>query len=172
MLTGVFVWGHMPQPQPLSPSKPRGASGCRDPRQCTDSAHRKAKPPPPPARGNDNPPPPPSSPKGGRGRARGGERPMGTTAYGGTRSKGRAVSGHWPIGAASCSPEHTRASCPPPAPQPEKALYSTLQAIPPPRQDHLLQAGVPVDSSYSPRSATNRCHQWKLSRHSGWPLLH
>ena len=51
--------------------------------------------------------------QGGRGRPQGGERPMGTTAYGGKGSKGRArVSGDRPIGAASCRQEqHTMATC-------------------------------------------------------------
>ena len=41
---------------------------------------------------------------------------MGTTAYGGKGSKGRAVSGDRPIGAASCRPKHTKVSyqIPPP----------------------------------------------------------
>ena len=33
---------------------------------------------------------------------------MGTTAYGGKGSKGRAVSGDWPIGAARCRQKHTQ----------------------------------------------------------------
>ena len=49
--------------------------------------------------------------RGGRGRTRGGERPMGTTAYGGQGSKGRAGSGDRPIGAVSYRPKHTTASC-------------------------------------------------------------
>ena len=48
----------------------------------------------------------------GRGRAQGGERPMGTAADGGKGFKGRAaVSGERPIGAASCRQQHNRASC-------------------------------------------------------------
>ena len=39
--------------------------------------------------------------QGGRGRSEGGERPMGTTAYGGKGSKGRAVNGDRPAGATS-----------------------------------------------------------------------
>ena len=50
--------------------------------------------------------------QGGRGRSQGGERPMGTTAYGGKGSKGRAANGDRPAGAASCRREqHTMASC-------------------------------------------------------------
>ena len=56
--------------------------------------------------------------QGGRGRSKGGEKPMGTTADGGKGSKGRAVNGDRPVGAASCRRDHhTMASCqtPPPA---------------------------------------------------------
>ena len=52
--------------------------------------------------------------QGGRGRKKGRERPMGTTAYGGKGSNRRAVSGDRPISAASCRPKHTMASCHPP----------------------------------------------------------
>ena len=55
--------------------------------------------------------------QGGRGRALGGERSMGTTAYGGKGSKGRAANGDRPVGAASCRREqYTMATCPPPPP--------------------------------------------------------
>ena len=48
----------------------------------------------------------------GGGRARGGERPMGITAFGGKGVKGRArVSGERPMGAARCRQQHHRASC-------------------------------------------------------------
>ena len=54
----------------------------------------------------------------GRGRAQGGERPIGATAYGGKGLKGRAaVSGERPIGAASCRQAHNQASCQPPSAQ-------------------------------------------------------
>ena len=50
--------------------------------------------------------------QGGRGRSKGGERPMGTTAYGGKGSKGRAANGDRPVGAASCRRDHhIMASC-------------------------------------------------------------
>ena len=50
--------------------------------------------------------------QGGRGRSKGGEKPMGTTAYGGKGSKGRAANGDRPVGAASCRRDHhTMASC-------------------------------------------------------------
>ena len=67
------------------------------------------------------PPPPPPRVRqlgqGGRGRSQGGERPMGTTAYGGKGSKGRAANGDRPVGAASCRRDHhTMASCQPPPP--------------------------------------------------------
>ena len=77
-----------------------------------------------------SPPPPPPLPskgkgrgegrlgQGGRGRSKGGEKPMGTTAYGGKGSKGRAANGDRPVGAASCRRDHhTMASCQnPPSP--------------------------------------------------------
>ena len=59
--------------------------------------------------------------QGGRGRSKGGEKPMGTTACGGKGSKGRAANGDRPVGAASCRPDHhTMASCqiPPLGPRP------------------------------------------------------
>ena len=56
--------------------------------------------------------------QGGRGRAPGGERPIGTTADGGRGSKGKAVSGDRPIGAAGCRPQHTQVSYPSPPPFP------------------------------------------------------
>ena len=53
-----------------------------------------------------------------QGRSQGGERRMGTTAYGGKGSKGRAANGDRPVGAASCRREqHTMASCQPPPPR-------------------------------------------------------
>ena len=55
--------------------------------------------------------------QGGRGRSKGGEKPMGTTAYGGKGSKGRVANGDRPIGAASCRRDHhTMASCQTPPP--------------------------------------------------------
>ena len=63
--------------------------------------------------------------QGGRGRTQGGERVMSTTASGGKGSKGRAVSSDRPIGAASCRPKHTMASCQPPrAPQGPNGLMT------------------------------------------------
>ena len=57
--------------------------------------------------------------QGGRGRSKGGEKLMGTTAYGGKGSKGRAANGDRPVGAASCRREHhTMASCQNPPPPP------------------------------------------------------
>ena len=56
--------------------------------------------------------------QGGRGRSKGGEKLMGTTAYGGKGSKGRAANGDRPVGAASCRREHhTMASCQNPPPR-------------------------------------------------------
>ena len=56
--------------------------------------------------------------QGGRGRSKGGEKPMGTTAYGGKGSKGRAANGDRPVGAASCRRDHlTMASCQNPPPR-------------------------------------------------------
>ena len=54
--------------------------------------------------------------QGGRGRTQGGERPMGTTSYGGKGSKGRAANGDRPVGAASCRREYTKATCQTPSP--------------------------------------------------------
>ena len=55
--------------------------------------------------------------QGGRGRSKGGEKLMGTTAYGGKGSKGRAANGDRPVGAASCRRDHhTMASCQNPPP--------------------------------------------------------
>ena len=57
---------------------------------------------------------------GGRGRTQGGEKPMGTIAYGGKGSKGRAANGNRPIGAARCRRDHhthgVMPNPPPPAP--------------------------------------------------------
>ena len=51
----------------------------------------------------------------GRGRALGGERPMGAAASGGRGFKERArVSGEMPIGAGGCRQQHNQASCRPP----------------------------------------------------------
>ena len=50
--------------------------------------------------------------QGGRGRSKGGEKLMGTTADGGKGSKGRAANGDRPVGAANCRRDHhTMASC-------------------------------------------------------------
>ena len=50
----------------------------------------------------------------GRGRAQGGDRPMGAAAYGGKGFKGRAaVSGERPMGASSCRQQHDEVSCHP-----------------------------------------------------------
>ena len=55
--------------------------------------------------------------QGGRGRAQGGERPMGAAACWGEGFKGRAaVSGDQPIGAGRCRQQHTQMSCQPPLP--------------------------------------------------------
>ena len=67
--------------------------------------------------------------QGGRGRAQGGERPMGTTAYGGRGSKGRAAGGDRPVGAASCRPKHTKVSYqPPPPPRQDRSVLSSMAA--------------------------------------------
>ena len=72
--------------------------------------------------------------QGGRGRAQGGERLMGTAACGGKGFKGRiAVSGDWPIGAASCRPRHDQVSCQTPLPSLAKPPAPHFQAnhVPP-----------------------------------------
>ena len=62
--------------------------------------------------------------QGGRGRSKGGERPMGTTADGGKGSKGRAANGDQPVGAAGCRREqHTKGVMPTPPPP---CTHSTL----------------------------------------------
>ena len=76
------------------------------------------------------PPPPPQTTRkmrqGGRGRTRGGERPMGTTAYGGKGSKGRAANGDRPIGAARCRrDQHTQGAPPPPPRRPPAGQQTT-----------------------------------------------
>ena len=54
-----------------------------------------------------------------RGRAQGGERPMGTAADGAKGFKGRAAaSGERPTGASSCRQQHNEGSCQPPFPPP------------------------------------------------------
>ena len=63
--------------------------------------------------------------QGGRGRSKGGEKLMGTTAYGGKGSKGRAANGDRPVGAASCRRDHhTMASCQNPPPPPPKVTQN------------------------------------------------
>ena len=49
----------------------------------------------------------------GRGKAQGGERPMGTTAYGGNFKERARVNGERPIGTASCRQQYIQASCQP-----------------------------------------------------------
>ena len=68
---------------------------------------------------------------GGRGRSKGGEKPMGTTADGGKGSKGRAANGDRPVGAASCRRDHhTLASCQnPPRPTPPPPFKRSPGAI-------------------------------------------
>ena len=57
---------------------------------------------------------------------------MGTTAYGGKGSKGRAANGDRPIGAAGCRQEqYTKATCQPPLPLPGQT--ETCDPPPPPR---------------------------------------
>ena len=68
--------------------------------------------------------------QGGRGRSKGGEKPMGTTTYGGKGSKGRAANGDRPVGAASCRRDHhTMASCQNPPPPP-RTLVGDLSTRP------------------------------------------
>ena len=70
--------------------------------------------------------------QGGRGRSQGGERPMGTTAYGGKGSKGRAANGDRPVGATSCRQEqHTMASCQNSPPPPCPPTYNPLTCAQP-----------------------------------------
>ena len=63
----------------------------------------------------------------GRGRAQGGERPLGAAACGGKGFKGRArVSGERPVGAASCRQQYNELSCQPPPPPPAFRLPQAL----------------------------------------------
>ena len=70
--------------------------------------------------GPDPPPPLPfaqPTPKERKGKGRSGERRMGTTAYGGRGSKGRAAHSDRPIGGARCRREqHTKGDMPTPPP--------------------------------------------------------
>ena len=87
--------------------------------------------------------------QGGRGRSKGGEKPMGTTAYGGKGSKGRAANGDRPVGAASCRRDHhTMASCQNP-PVPPSATGGT--SIPP----AALHAPTPCPPPAAPRPASS-----------------
>ena len=83
--------------------------------------------------------------QGGRGRSKGGEKLMGTTAYGGEGSKGRAANGDRPVGAASCGRDHlTMASTqnlPPPQP-PHSAFMAHTPA--PPTLDKTGDTGLPL----------------------------
>ena len=67
--------------------------------------------------------------QGGRGRSKGGEKLMGTTAYGGKGSKGRAANGDRPVGAASCRRDHhTMASCQNPPPRQTSDPFAALSS--------------------------------------------
>ena len=66
--------------------------------------------------------------QGGRGRSKGGEKPMGTTAYGGKGSKGRAANGDRPVGAASCRRDHGVMPNPPPPPAPRPLTESGMRS--------------------------------------------
>ena len=71
--------------------------------------------------------------QGGRGRSKGGEKLMGTTAYGGKGSKGRAANGDRPVGAASCRRDHhTMASCQNPPPLQTRSSHHGVMPKPPP----------------------------------------
>ena len=83
--------------------------------------------------------------QGGRGRSKGGEKLMGTTAYGGEGSKGRAANGDRAVGAASCRRDHhTMASSQnPPPPQPPHSAF--MAHTPTPRTlDKTGDSGLPL----------------------------
>ena len=92
---------------------------------------------------------------GGRGRARGGERPMGTAPYGGKGFNGRAVvSRQRPVGAASCRQQHSQVSC-----QTPPQWVALCQTPPPPHppQPHLSliqHQSPPSPHLHAPPSAT------------------
>ena len=92
--------------------------------------------------------------QGGRGRSQGGEKPMGTTAYGGKGSKGRAANGDRPIAAASCRRDHhtkgvmlkpPRSSC-----RAAADRYAALQPLHPGTPAALLHAPL-QPCSHAPR---------------------
>ena len=67
--------------------------------------------------------------QGGRGRSKGGDKLMGTTAYGGKGSKGRAANGDRPVGAATCRRDYyTMASCQNP-PEPEASVAGVGEVL-------------------------------------------
>ena len=79
---------------------------------------------------------------------------MGTTAYGGTGSKGRAA--NWPIRAAGCRREqHTKGDMPTPPP-PRDALEGGEVPPPPFRAPSLCPATVPLTASASFNGICNR----------------
>ena len=86
--------------------------------------------------------------QGGRGRSKGGEKPMGTTGHGGKGSKGRAANGDRPVGAASCRRDHhTMASCQNPHTSPcAKSPQSTHH--PPHKMAPLSQEGAETQYTY------------------------
>ena len=72
---------------------------------------------------------------------------MGTTAYGGRGSKGRAVSGDRPIGTASCRPKHTSS---PPPPAGEGGAAQPGPSFPPPRFTWARSISTKSDEMYAP----------------------
>ena len=77
--------------------------------------------------------------QGRRGRTQGGERLMGTTAYGGKGSEERAANGHWPVGAASCrrTTHHGNMPAPPPPGRQQAGRRSKGGGAPPPLKEHM-----------------------------------
>ena len=118
---------------------------------------------------------------------------MGTTAYGGKGSKGRAANGDWPVGAASCRRDHhTMVSCQNPltvnikARLPFTPCYASM--APPSSQPPASEPAVVEDASlkcccmciikvFTPRlkvlcgesSIVNLCHL--VSRLATWVLM-
>ena len=104
--------------------------------------------------------------QGGRGRTQGGEKPMGTTAYGGKGSKGRAANGDRPVGAASCRRDHhTMVSCQTPPPPllpnhpevPTGILFQPLMTFPTPSKGWGTATGGLLASSPSQPPRLVRC---------------
>ena len=106
------------------------------------------------------PPPPQTKGQGGRGRSKGGEKLMGTTAYGGKGSKGRAANGDRPVGAASCRRDHhTMASCQNPPPKPWRGRMLDPTPTPCTIRRPQLTGGIPPHNKTKQVCFTGTIHR-------------